>query len=137
MSPDRIRAPNDELPDDPEDLLPEYNILDLDEYLAMYAAVGHPTRYEIVHRLLYGEERTPKELAAAINVGESTLHYHLKKLDNVGLVEKHQRTERGQAGFSTYYLPTVYGELTLTAGVNELIRSEQEFETMYSSSDEK
>jgi predicted transcriptional regulator len=77
---------------------------------------------------------SPTELDEAINIDDSTLHYHLNKLVDVGLVEKRQRTERGQDGLSTYYRATVFGEVTLTEGVDELIRGEQEFEAMYDSS---
>jgi predicted transcriptional regulator len=78
---------------------------------------------------------SPKELEEAIDIDDSTLHYHLNKLVDVGLVEKRQRTERGQDGLYTYYRATVFGEVTLTEGVDELIRGEQEFEAMYDSSD--
>lgn len=79
---------------------------------------------------------SPKELEAAIGIDDSTLHYHLNKLVEVGLVEKRQRTERGQDGLDTYYRATVFGEVTLTEGVDELIRGEQAFEAMYDSSTE-
>jgi len=62
------------------------------------------------------------------------LHYHLNKLVDVGLVEKRQQTERGQDGLYTYYRATVFGEVTPTKGVDELIRGEEDFETMYNSS---
>lgn len=124
------------LPEDPEDLLPEDSILSLDEYLAMHAAVGHRTRYEILYRLVHGGAMSPKELEEAIDIDDSTLHYHLNKLVDVGLVEKRQRTERGQDGLYTYYRATVFGDVTLTEGVDELIQGEQEFETMYDSSTE-
>ena len=120
--------------DDPEDLLPEDSILDLDEYLEMHAAIGHRTRYEVLYRLVHGGEMSPKELEEAISIDDSTLHYHLNKLVDVGLVEKRQRTERGQEGLYTYYRATVFGEVTLTDGVDELIRGEQAFEDMYDSS---
>jgi ArsR family transcriptional regulator len=71
-----------------------------------------------------------------MTVDDSTLHYHLNKLVEVGLVEKRQRTERGQDGLYTYYRATVFGEVTLTEGVDELIRGEQAFEGMYDSSTE-
>ena len=58
----------------------------------------------------------------------------INKLVDVGLVEKRQRTERGQDGLYTYYQATVFGEVTLTDGVDELIRGEQAFEEMYDSS---
>jgi DNA-binding transcriptional ArsR family regulator len=124
------------VPEDPEDLLPEDSVLDLDEYLAMHAAVGHRTRYEVLYRLVHKGDMSPKELEAAIGIDDSTLHYHLNKLVDVGLVEKRQRTERGQDGLYTYYRATVFGEVTLTEGVDELIRGEGEFEAMYDSSTE-
>lgn len=124
------------VPEDPEDLLPEDSVLSLDEYLAMHAAVGHRTRYEILYRLVHGGDLSPKELEEAIDIDDSTLHYHLNKLVDIGLVEKRQRTDRGQDGLYTYYRATVFGEVTLTEGVDELIRGEQEFETMYDSSNE-
>lgn len=134
MVTNQSHAEGGESPEDPEDLLPEDSILSLDEYLEMHAAVGHRTRYEILYRLIHGGEMSPKELEEAITVDDSTLHYHLNKLVDVGLVEKRQRTERGQDGLYTYYRATVFGEVTLTEGVDELICGEQEFEEMYDSS---
>ena len=121
-------------PEDPEDLLPEESVLSLEEYLAMHAAVGHRTRYEILYRLVHSGDMSPKELEDAIDIDDSTLHYHLNKLVDVGLVEKRQQTERGQDGLYTYYRATVFGEVTLTNGVDELIRGEDEFEAMYNNS---
>jgi len=122
------------VPEDPEDLLPDESVLGLEGYVAMHAAVGHRTRYEILYRLTHGGEMSPKELEEAIEIDDSTLHYHLNELVDVGLVEKRQRTERGQDGLYTYYRATVFGEATLTDGVDELIRGEAEFGTMYNSS---
>jgi len=121
-------------PEDPEDLLPENSVLSLDEYLAMHAAVGHRTRYEILYRLVHSGDMSPKELEEAIDIDDSTLHYHLNKLVDVGLVEKRQHTDRGKDGLYTYYRATVFGRVTLTNGVDELIRGENEFEAMYDSS---
>lgn len=122
-----------DLPEDPEDLLPEESVLSLDEYLAMHAAVGHRTRYEILYRLVHSGAMSPTELETAMEIDDSTLHYHLNKLVDVGLLEKRQRTERGQDGLYTYYRATVYGEVTLTEGVDELIRGEEAFEQLYDS----
>src|SRR6056297_627753 len=121
-------------PEDPEDLLPEESVLTLEEYLAMHAAVGHRTRYEILYRLVHSGEMSPKELEEAISIDDSTLHYHLNKLVDLGLDEKRQRTDKGQDGLYTYYRATVFGEVTLSEGVDELIRGEQEFTDMYDSS---
>lgn len=134
MATDQTRTVGGDAPDDPADLLPEESILSLEEYLDMHAAVGHRTRYEILYRLVHGGEMSPKELEDALDIDDSTLHYHLNKLVDVGLVEKRQRTERGQDGLYTYYRATVFGEVTLTGGVDELIRGEQAFEEMYDSS---
>lgn len=124
-------------PDDPEDLLPEDSVLTLDEYLAMHAAVGHRTRYEVLYRLVHGGDMSPTELEDALDIDDSTLHYHLNKLVEVGLIEKRQRTERGQDGLYTYYRTTVFGEVVLTDGVDDLIRGEQAFAAMYDSSTER
>jgi ArsR family transcriptional regulator len=134
MAIDQTRTVGKDFPDNPEDLLPEDSILSLEEYLEMHAAIGHRTRYEICYRLVHGGEMSPKELEEAITIDDSTLHYHLNKLVDVGLIEKRQRTERGQDGLYTYYRATVFGEVTLTEGVDELIRGEQAFEGMYDSS---
>ena len=134
MATDQTRTVSGDAPEDPADLLPEESILSLNEYLDMHAAVGHRTRYEILYRLVHSGEMSPKELEDALDIDDSTLHYHLNKLVDVGLVEKRQRTERGQDGLYTYYRATVFGEVTLTDGVDELIRGEEAFEEMYDSS---
>ena len=134
MATNPSEALGDALPEDPADLLPNESVLSLDDYLAMHAAVGHRTRYEILYRLVHGGDMSPKELEEAMEIDDSTLHYHLNKLVDVGLIEKRQRTERGQDGLYTYYRATVFGEVTLTDGVDALIRGEQEFASMYDSS---
>lgn len=137
MATDRSQTVDEDPPADPADLLPEDSVLSLKEYLAMHAAVGQRTRYEIVYRLVHGGEMSPTELEAAISIDDSTLHYHLNELIDVGLIEKRQRTDRGQDGLHTYYRPTVFGEVTLTDGVDELIRGEQSFGGMYDSSEQR
>ena len=77
---------------------------------------------------------SPKELEQAIGIDDSTLHYHLNELVDTGLVEKRQRTQRNQDGLYTYYRATVFGEVTLLEGVDELIRGENVFREMYDSS---
>jgi ArsR family transcriptional regulator len=134
MSTDRRPPIDGEMPTDPEELLPEDSVLSLEEYLDMHTAVGHRSRYEILYRLVHSGGMSPTELEEALEIDDSTLHYHLNKLTDVGLVEKRQRTERGQDGLETYYRATVYGEVTLTEGVDELIRGEWDFEAVYDSS---
>jgi len=88
----------------------------------------------VLHRLVFGDETTPTELREALEISDSTLSEHLNTLLDVGLIEKRQQTDRGQDALETYYRATVFGELTLTSGVNDLIRGEQEFEAMYDAS---
>ncbi|UWG48154.1 Transcriptional regulator containing HTH domain,ArsR family [Halanaeroarchaeum sp. HSR-CO] len=133
MATNQPRPSNGEFPADPADLLPEDSVLSLDEYLDMHAAIGHRTRYEILYRLVHAGPMSPTELVSRLDVDDSTLHYHLNTLLDVGLVEKRQRTERGQDGLYTYYRATVFGEVVLSQGVDELIRGEQRFEAMYDS----
>ena len=134
MATEHSDAVDRNIPDDPADLLPADSVLDLEEYLAMHAAVGHRTRYEICYRLVHGGPMSPTELEVAMAIDDSTLHYHLNELVDVGLIEKRQRTERGQDGLYTYYRATTFGAVTLTDGVDELIRGEQAFEGLYDSS---
>jgi len=133
MAIDHTSGTVDDFPEDPEELLPADSVLSLDEYLAMHAAVGHRTRYEVLYRLVHRGDMSPTELEAAMDIDDSTLHYHLNELVDVGLVEKRQRTKRGQDGLYTYYRATVFGEVILSEGVDELIRGEREFEAMYDS----
>jgi len=107
MSTEDVQPGGGGFPENPADLLPDDSVLTLDEYLAMHAAVGHRTRYEILYRLVHSGEMSPKELEEAIDIDDSTLHYHLNKLVDVGLVEKRQRTDKGQDGLYTYYRATV------------------------------
>ena len=73
----------DRVLDDPADLLPKESILSLEKYLDMHAAVGHRTRYEILYRLVHSGEMSPTELEDALDIDDSTLHYHLNKLVDV------------------------------------------------------
>lgn len=76
------------------DLLPKASVLSIDEYLDMQRAVGDRPRFEIGYRLVHGGKTSPTELEGAMNLDDSTLHYHLDKLVDAGLVEKRKRTER-------------------------------------------
>ncbi|GGI95977.1 hypothetical protein GCM10008995_02500 [Halobellus salinus] len=134
MATDQTRTGGGDAPDDPADLLPAESMLSLHKYLDMHAAVGHRTRYEILYRLVHSGDMSPTELADTLDIDDSTLHYHLNTLVDVGLVEKRQCTERGQDGLDTYYRATVFGDVTLTDGVDELIRGEHGFGELYDSS---
>ena len=124
----------DDAPEDPDDLLPERSVLSLDEYLDMQAAIGNRTRFEIVYRLAHTGEMTATELDEVVGVDDSTLHYHLNKLQDTGLVEKRVRTERNRDGSYAYYRVTILGDVILEHGVEELLRREWDFGEAYDSS---
>jgi len=122
-----------ENPKDPADLLPETSVLTLEEYLEMQAAVGDRVRFEIVYRLVHGGDASPTQLSDHVAVDDSTLHYHLNELVDVGLVEKRKRVEPDSRGLYTYYRATVLGEAVLDHGVEELVRREGVFRSAYDS----
>lgn len=122
-------------PEDPADLLPESSVLSLEEYLEMQRAVGDRTRFEIVYRLAHGGDLSPTQLTERMDIDDSTLHYHLNKLVDVGLVEKRKRTKRTENGLYTYYRVTALGTVILEHGVEELLRREWDFRTAYDSGD--
>jgi DNA-binding transcriptional ArsR family regulator len=126
---------DDEIPKDPGDLLPEESVLSLPEYLDMQASIGNPTRFEIVYRLARGGEASPTTLDDRIDIDDSTLHYHLNELVDVGLIEKRRRTERDTDGLYTYYRATPLGEALLDHGVEELLRREWVFADAYRSTE--
>lgn len=133
MPSNRPRSSED-LPADPADLLPSDSALELTEYIEMYAAIGHRTRYEILYRLVHNGDRSLSELAEELPEESNTLREQLDQLLDAGLIQRRQQTEKGDSMVSTYYRPTIFGEVVLTEGVDELIRGEQEFPEMYDSS---
>jgi sulfane dehydrogenase subunit SoxC len=65
-------------------------------HAGVFAALANPTRHEIVHLLCEGD-RTPSELAAALEISGPNLSQHLAVLQREGLVRR--RREGGQVWF--------------------------------------
>ncbi|ADE04952.1 ArsR/SmtB family transcription factor [Haloferax volcanii] len=124
---------SDGLPEDPAELLPPTSVLTLDEYLDMQAALGDRTRFTLLYRLVHFGERSPKALAEALDVQANTLHYHLNKLVDAGLVEKRKRSQADDEGLFSYYRATSLGSDILEHGVEELIRRERDYRNAYAS----
>ncbi|MGB9958310.1 ArsR/SmtB family transcription factor [Haloferax prahovense] len=124
---------SDGLPEDPAELLPPTSVLTLDEYLDMQAAIGDRTRFTLLYRLVHFGERSPKALGEALGVQANTLHYHLSKLVDAGLVEKRKRTTADDEGLFSYYRATSLGSDILEHGVEELIRRERDYRDAYAS----
>lgn len=65
-------------------------------HAGVFAALANPTRHEIVH-LLCERDRTPSELAAALEISGPNLSQHLAVLQREGLVQR--RRENGRVWF--------------------------------------
>lgn len=81
---------------------------------------------QVVAHLLREGELSATELADALDLPSNTLHYHLDKLVDVGLVANRKRKERGADGPYSYYVATSMGEAVMRDGIGELIRREWE-----------
>ncbi|SFR63209.1 winged helix-turn-helix domain-containing protein [Halogeometricum limi] len=110
------------VPSDLEKLLPASGSRTLDDYLAMQAAIGDRTRFLVVYTLATDGPHTPGQLADHVDVRANTLHYHLNKLSDVGLVETGQHARSAADAQHTYYELTPAGRKILDHGVLELIR---------------
>lgn len=119
-------------PEDLDALLPEQSILTLETYLEMQRAIGNELRFRILHELVEAGPRSATALRDALDVESNTLHYHLDRLVDVGLVENRKRTEPDAEGMHSYYRATSLGEGLLTHGVRELMREEWDLLDEYS-----
>jgi len=111
--------------------LPEESILELEDYLDMQRAVSEETRYRIVAELLREGELSASELADALDIPSNRLHYHLDKLEDVGVVGNRLKKERGADGLYSYYVATSLGEAVMEHGIGELIRTEWDARERY------
>ncbi|EMA40260.1 MarR family transcriptional regulator [Halococcus morrhuae DSM 1307] len=111
--------------------LPEDSVLSLEEYLAMQRAIGEKTRYRVLSELLAESELSATELAETLEIPSNRLHYHLDKLETVGLIANRKRKERGADGLYSYYAATALGEAIMTHGVAELLAEERELLERY------
>lgn len=112
-------------------LLPEDSILTLEDYLEMQWAIGHETRFRILHVLNDRGGMSASELNDALGIGANTLHYHLDKLVDVGLVLNRKRKTADQDGPFSYYRATALGTGILEHGITELMRGEHDFLEQY------
>lgn len=66
--------------------LPDDSVLSLSEYLELQKTIGNETRFRVVNRLLEAGPQSSTELREALGPESNTLHYHLDRLVEVGLV---------------------------------------------------
>jgi len=62
-------------------------------HAAVFAALGNPTRHELMHVLCKGP-RTPSELASALEVSRPNVSQHLSILQREGLVKRSRQEGR-------------------------------------------
>ena len=62
-------------------------------HAAVFAALANPTRHELMHLLCKGE-RTPSELAKALDVSGPNVSQHLAVLKREGLVKRSRQDGR-------------------------------------------
>jgi ArsR family transcriptional regulator len=127
---------DEEHPSDPVEMLPEDSILSFKEYIDMQRAIGEPTRYRLLYYLTTCGDASPQELKEALDLTRNTLHYHLNKLIDVGLVQKRARNEPDSASLYTYYRASSFGEMILEKGVTEMIQMEDDFREMYGATED-
>ena len=118
---------------DPEDLLPEHSVLNFEEYLAMQKAIGNETRFRILYALKTQSEISVNQLRDSLGIQPHTLHHHLNKLCDVGLVQNRKRKTPDSDALYSYYVASGMGEAILEDGIGELMRREREFKATYSS----
>jgi len=118
--------------DEREGFLPEHSLLSLAQYLDMQRAVGNETRFRVLNRLSEAGPQSAAQLRDALDAESNTLHYHLDRLVEVGLVENRKRNDPDEQGLYSYYRATSLGEGILTHGVRELMREEWDFLDAYS-----
>jgi DNA-binding MarR family transcriptional regulator len=113
---------DDPFPSDLEDLLSPSGDRTLEDYLAMQDAIGDRTRFLVVYLLANDDPHTSAQLADRVGVRANTLHYHLNKLEDVGLVRKRREAVNGTDVRDTHYEATDAGREILEHGVVRLIR---------------
>jgi DNA-binding HxlR family transcriptional regulator len=115
-----------------EGLLPEHSLLSLAQYLDMQRAIGNETRFRVLNHLSDVGPQSAAQLRDALDVESNTLHYHLDRLVEVGLVENRKRNDPDEQGLYSYYQATSLGEGILSHGVRELMREEWDLLDAYS-----
>lgn len=118
-----------ELPDNPENLLPSDSMLSLDEYLEMMQVAGTRPGFLVTYTLLHNDPMQAAQLRDTTGLGTDEFHRALDALRATGLVTQEMRPEDDVLR----YRATVLSETLLTEGVLELMRREYDFSEAYSS----
>ncbi len=61
--------------------------VDFDEVVAVFKALGHPVRLDIIRRMLHVPELACTELEQTLPIAKSTISYHIKLLYRARLID--------------------------------------------------
>jgi len=115
-------------------LFHEEHVLELQNYLDFFDALSNKYRFGIVYVLYTEGEMSAKELESNLNRTSNGLHYHLRKLTELGLVQNHKREQHDDGGLYSYYRLTPVGS-DITRHVVGMFEDQHEKLTSYISED--
>ncbi len=99
----------------PTTVVPENSFLDLEDHLQLFNLVSSEFRFELIGRLVAEGETSISDLASEVERDESTVHYHLKKLVEAGLVRNRRQKRTGSKESYSHYEATALGKRLFTA----------------------
>ncbi|MBX0297785.1 helix-turn-helix domain-containing protein [Halomicroarcula sp. F27] len=116
--------------------LPEDSIFDLEDYLKMYEVASKPKQFQIMEALAEKNELSTSELSMILGEEDNALHYPLRTLQDVALIQNRRDPNTGTEETYSYYELTDMGRTVLTEGIREgvriLAREEAALEDKYS-----
>jgi DNA-binding MarR family transcriptional regulator len=124
----------DEFSLDPD--LPEDSLFDLEDYLDMYQVASKKKPFKILMALNESKELSTSELSMLLGVEGNRLHYPLRKLKDVGLIDNRRDPNTGTEEPYSYYKLTDMGRTVLVQGpaegVKTLAKQEESLNEKYS-----
>ena len=99
----------------------------------MQKAIGNETRFRILYTLKTQGQMNANQLRSSLEIPRNTLHYHLDRLCDVGLIQNRKQKTPESDYLYSYYVASAMGKAILEHGVEELMRRERDFKAIYSS----
>jgi DNA-binding MarR family transcriptional regulator len=99
---------------------------DLGHYLEMLHQATTETGFRILNTLSDEGEVSPTSLAETLEMEKNSLHYHIDKLTDAGLVKNRKRSHKGSDGYYSYYIATPLGERAVES-IRDFVEAENDF----------
>lgn len=119
-----------------EAAFPEESLLSIDEYLNLYQVASTRPAADILLLLAEHEHLSTSEISAALSREDNSLHYHLRKLKQTGLIRNRRDPNTGTEETYSYYELSEVAQTVLTDGIQnglEMFAAEEHaFEEKYS-----